>query len=63
MKSSQPYQDRDAIERLIARGRQERDIAMGRAMVDLSAVVARWIARIARSVKRPFHSGERASYE
>ena len=47
-------QDREAIEAVVRRARRERDLAMGRAMVDSSKAVSRWIATIGKSMKRPF---------
>jgi hypothetical protein len=42
------YQDREAIEALVRRARRERDIAMGRAMAEFSAAVARWCRSLLR---------------
>jgi len=43
MKTADGLQDREAIEALIRQARQDRDAALGRAMIDVADTVSRWI--------------------
>ena len=52
MKSS-GYQDREAIEAVVRRARQARDLAMGRAMVELSEVLSRWCRSLLDGTRHP----------
>jgi len=43
MRNADEIQDREAIEALIRRARQDRDAALGRAMIDVGDSISRWI--------------------
>ena len=62
MKSSGGYQDREAIEAVIAKARRERDAAVGQGMADLGELLGGLTIAIGKWTKRFFQAkGETVS--